>query len=155
MIEKKRGVAPFVRELVTPVADEQQITLWDVEFVREGAEMVLRITIDKKGGVGLDDCEKFHRAASDLLDEADPIEGSYRLEVSSPGIERTLTRPEHFEAMMGSDVEVKLYAPIDGVKMFLGKLAGADGESVTFEIDGESVTLAREKIARVKTVFAF
>lgn len=155
MSEKKRGVAPFVRELASPVADAQEITLWDVEFVREGAEMVLRITIDKAGGVGLDDCEKFHRAVSDLLDEADPIEGSYRLEVSSPGIERTLTRPEHFAAMKGSEVEVKLYAPIDGVKMFCGKLGEADADTVSFDVGGETVTLEREKIARVRTVFEF
>ena len=157
MEEKKRprGVAPFVRELVTPVAEEQGIVLWDVEFVREGAEMILRLTIDKDGGVGIDDCEKFHRAIDPLLDEADPIETAYRLEVSSPGIERAITRPEHFAAMKGSEVEVKLYAPIDGVKLFRGVLGEFDGTNVTFTVVGEDVTIERDKIAKIRTVFDF
>ena len=157
MEEKKRprGVAPFVRELVTPVAAEQNIMLWDVEFVREGAEMILRLTIDKEGGVGIDDCERFHRAIDPLLDEADPIETAYRLEVSSPGIERIITRPEHFAAMKGSEVEVKLYAPIDGVKLFRGILGEFDGTSVTFTVGGEEIVLEREKIAKIHTVFDF
>lgn len=157
MEEKKRprGVAPFVRELVTPTAEEQSLILWDVEYVREGAEMILRITIDKEGGVGIDDCERFHRAIDPLLDEADPIESSYRLEVSSPGIERTLARPEHFTAMIGSEVEVKLYAPIDGVKLFRGILHGYGDEGVTFKIGEDTLTLEREKLARVRTVYDF
>ena len=157
MEEKKRprGVAPFVRELVAPTADEQGILLWDVEFVREGAEMILRLTIDKTGGVGIDDCERFHRAIDPLLDETDPIETSYRLEVSSPGLERAITRPEHFAAMKGSEVEVKLYAPIDGVKLFRGILGDFDGTNVTFKVGDEDVVLEREKLARVRTVFEF
>lgn len=157
MEEKKRprGVAPFVRELVAPVAAEQGIMLWDVEFVREGAEMILRLTIDKEGGVGIDDCERFHRAIDPLLDEADPIETAYRLEVSSPGIERIITRPEHFAAMKGSEVEVKLYAPVDGVKLFRGILGEFDGACVSFTVGGEEITLEREKIAKIHTVFDF
>lgn len=153
--KKPRGVAPFVRGLVAPTAEEQGLILWDVEFVREGAEMILRLTIDKEGGVGIDDCERFHRAIDPLLDEADPIESAYRLEVSSPGIERTLTRPEHFAAMKGSEVEVKLYAPIDGVKLFRGILGEYDGTNITFTVGEEDITLEREKIARVRTVFDF
>lgn len=153
--KKPRGVAAVVRELVAPVADEQSLILWDVEFVREGADMVLRITIDKDGGVGIDDCERFHRAIDPMLDEADPIESSYRLEVSSPGIERALTRPEHFTAMRGSEVEVKLYAPIDGVKVFRAVLDSSDETSVTFVVGDEKLTLEREKLARVKTVYDF
>ena len=153
--KRPRGVAPFVRELVTPVAEEQGIWLWDVEFVREGAEMILRLTIDKEGGVGIDDCERFHRAIDPLLDDADPIETAYRLEVSSPGIERSITRPEHFTAMKGSEVEVKLYAPIDGVKLFRGILGEADEESVTFNVGGEDIVITKDKIAKVRTVFDF
>lgn len=157
MEERKRsgGVAPFVRELVSPVADEQGLVLWDVEFVKEGAEMILRITIDKESGVGIDDCERFHRAIDPLLDEADPIESSYRLEVSSPGIERTLTRPEHFHAMKGCEVEVKLYASLDGIKLFRGILKDFDGTSVTFTVGEEELVLGRDKLARVRTVYDF
>ena len=153
--KKPRGVAGVVRELCEPLIAEQSLILWDVEFVREGADMVLRITIDKDGGVGIDDCERFHRAIDPLLDEADPIESSYRLEVSSPGIERTLTRSEHFRAMQGSEVEVKLYAPIDGVKAFRAILASSDDDSVTFSVGDETLTLGRDKLARVKTVYDF
>jgi len=157
MEEKKRprGVAPFVRELVSPTADEQGLILWDVEYVREGAEMILRITIDKDGGVGIDDCERFHRAIDPLLDEADPIESAYRLEVSSPGIERTIARPEHFVAMLGREVEVKLYAPIDGLKLFRAVLDGYDDGVVTFRVGNDTLSLEREKLARVRTVYDF
>lgn len=152
---KPKGIAPLVRELVTPTADEQGLTLWDVEYVREGTEMILRLTIDKTGGVTIDDCEKFHRAIDPLLDEADPIENAYRLEVSSPGIERVLTRPEHFDAMAGSEVEVKLFAPIDGVKLFRATLGGLEDGSVVLTVGDETVKIEREKIARIHTVFDF
>ena len=152
---ERKSVALHVRELVAPTADELGLKLWDVEYVKEGADYVLRITIDSDEGITIDDCERFHRAIDPLLDEADPIESSYRLEVSSPGIERTLTRPEHFRAMQGSEVEVKLYAPIDGVKAFCAILASSDDDSVTFSVGDETLTLGRDKLARVKTVYDF
>ena len=155
MNKGSKNIASVVKELITPTADELGYYLWDVEFVKEGADKYLRITIDNEEGITIEDCEKFHRAIDPLLDEADPIETAYRLEVSSPGIERIITRPEHFAAMKGSEVEVKLYAPIDGVKLFRGILGEFDGTSVTFTVGGEEIVLEREKIAKIHTVFDF
>ena len=94
----RKNVVTTVRELVAPVADSMGYTLWDVEFVREGARRVLRITLDKPEGINIDDCEAFHRTIDPMLDEADPIDQSYYLEVSSPGIERELKYDFHFDA---------------------------------------------------------
>ena len=97
---ERKSVALHVRELVAPTADELGLKLWDVEYVKEGADYVLRITIDSDEGITIDDCERFHRAIDPVIDEDDPIENSYKLEVSSPGVERVLTRPEHFEEFL-------------------------------------------------------
>lgn len=82
---ERKSVALHVRELVAPTADELGLKLWDVEYVKEGADYVLRITIDSDEGITIDDCERFHRAIDPVIDEDDPIENSYKLEVSSPG----------------------------------------------------------------------
>ena len=160
---QKKNIAATVRELVQPVADEMGYLLWDVEYVKEGAEMVLRITIDSDAGIGIEDCERFHRTVDPMLDEADPIEGSYRLETTSPGVERTLTRPEHFARCMGEKVEVRLYAPLrleelrssplDGQKQFVGVLSAADGDTLTLTVGEETVTLPMDKCAKVQTIF--
>jgi ribosome maturation factor RimP len=152
---KKENVATVVERLLTPVVEEMGYRLWDVVFHKVGADPTLTITIDNDEGITIEDCERVHRAIDPLLDEADPIETAYRLEVSSPGIERAITRPEHYAAMKGSEVEVKLYAPIDGVKLFRGILGDFDGERVTFTVGGEDITLEREKLARVRTVYDF
>ncbi|MGN1096199.1 MAG: ribosome maturation factor RimP [Eubacteriales bacterium] len=93
---KNTGIAPLVEQLVTPKINELGFSVWDVEYVKEGAEWYLRITIDSENGVDLDACEKVHRAIEEIIDKADPIEDFYYLEVSSPGIERTLKKKEHF-----------------------------------------------------------
>lgn len=157
MERQKKNIAGVVRELIQPVADEMGYILWDVEYVKEGAEMILRITIDRDGdeGIGIDDCERLHRAIDPMLDEADPIENSYRLEVSSPGIERTLSRPEHFQRCLGEQVEVRLYAPLDGQKKIVGTLTGADENTITVAVGGNPVTLENQQWAKVTTVFAW
>ena len=118
---KNPSVAERVAELAEPLVEEFGYFLWDVEFVKEGGRRVLRITIDSEEGITIDDCEKVHRAIDPVLDEADPIEEAYYLEVSSPGIERELRTDMHIEACEGWDAEVRLYAPIDGAKSFRGK----------------------------------
>ena len=125
----------------------------DVEYVKEGADMILRITIDKPEGVDIEDCEKMARAIDPIIDEADPIEVSYKMEVSSPGIERSLTRPEHFTACMGEKIEVKLYAPIDGKKQIVGILTAADEKTVTVTVDEAETVLEKSAVAKVSTVF--
>ena len=151
-----KNIASAVREIVTPVADEMGFFIWDVEFVKEGADKYLRITLDNEEGININDCEAFHRAIDPLLDEADPISESYILEVSSPGIERELKYPEHIDACEGWDVEVKLYAPKNGTKQFRGVLLGYDEEgNIAIEIGGEKVLFKPEEVAKIATYFDF
>ena len=151
-----KNIASAVREIVTPVADEMGFFIWDVEFVKEGADKYLRVTLDNEEGININDCEAFHRAIDPLLDEADPISESYILEVSSPGIERELKYPEHIDACEGWDVEVKLYAPKNGTKQFRGVLLGYDEEgNIAIEIGGERVLFKPEEVAKIATYFDF
>ncbi len=153
MEKQKKNIAGTVRDLLEPIADELGYMLWDVEYVKEGAEMVLRITIDKEEGIDIEDCEKMHRAIDPVLDEADPIEVAYTLQVSSPGVERTISRPEHYECCMGEKVEAKLFAPLNGQKKLTGILASADEKTFTLDIEGEEVTLEKSACAKLSTVF--
>ena len=140
-------VTELVAKLALPVVEEAGCELWDVEYVREAGSWYLRVFIDKAGGVDILDCEKVSRALSDLLDEADPIEGSYTLEVSSAGAERPLKRPEDFARFMGSAVAVKLYQARDGRKEFAGTLAGYSGGDVTITVGGREMTFAKNEVA--------
>ena len=151
----KKNIAETVWDIAAPLADEFGYILWDVEYVREGADMILRITIDTDadGGITIDDCEKMHRAIDPLLDEADPIEDSYMLSVSSPGVERTLTKPFHFERMSGEDVMLKLYAAVDGAKSVRGTLVGLDGDDIVISVNGEEKRFPRKSVAKCETVF--
>ena len=150
------SVAQRVWEIAEPLADEIGIWIWDVEFVKEGADKHLRITIDNEEGITIEDCEKFHRAIDAPLDEADPIAEAYILEVSSPGIERELKYPEHIEACEGWDVEVKLYAPKDGSKAFRGVLIGYEEDgNIAIEIGGEKVSFKPDEVAKIATYYDF
>ena len=113
-------VTEIVAELAAPAVAAAGCELWDVEYVREAGVWYLRLYLDKEGGVDIIDCENVSRVVSDLLDEADPIEGSYTFEVSSAGAERALKRPSDFARFMGSPVTVKLYKAKDGRKAFAG-----------------------------------
>jgi ribosome maturation factor RimP len=151
-----KNIAATVREIIAPTADEMGYYLWDVEFVKEGADKHLRITIDNEEGINIEDCEKFHRAIDPILDEVDPISESYILEVSSPGIERELKYPEHIDACEGWDVEVKLYAPKNGTKQFRGVLVGYDADgNIVIENGGESIAFKPDEVAKISTYFDF
>ncbi len=151
-----KNIASEVREIVEPVAEQMGFFIWDVEFVKEGADKHLRITLDNEEGINIIDCENFHRAIDPILDEADPISESYILEVSSPGIERELKYPEHIDACEGWDVEVKLYAPKDGSKQFRGVLIGYDeNESIAVDVGGEKIVFKPEEIAKISTYYDF
>ncbi len=150
------GIVGTVKKIAEPLAEELGYFLWDVEYVKEGADMYLRITIDSEEGIQIEDCEKMHRAIDPLLDEADPIEGAYHLEVSSPGIERELKTDMHIEACEGWDVEVRLYAPIDGAKSYLGVLVGLDeAGAVVVECADGVRTFARSAVASLRTRYDF
>ena len=153
---KNTSVAQTVRALAEPVAESLGCWVWDVEFVKEGARKILRITIDSEEGITIDDCEKMHRAIDPILDEADPIEEQYYLEVSSPGIERELKTEEHVLACEGWDVEVRLYAPLNGSKTYRGVLLepGEDGE-IRIDSQGTLLSFPRSAVAKLMTYFEF
>jgi len=140
-------VTEIVAQLAAPAVAEAGCELWDVEYVREAGAWYLRLYLDKEGGVDIMDCEKVSRVVSDLLDEADPIEGSYTFEVSSAGAERALKRPSDFEKFMGSPVTVKLYKARDGRKEFAGVLAGYQDGDITVTVGRETITFPKADVA--------
>lgn len=152
----KKNIVGTVADIVAPVAEEMGIILWDVEYVKEGAKRILRITIDSEEGIDINICEKFHRTIDPLLDEADPIEDAYYLECTSPGIEREIKTDAHISMCLGEKVEIKLYAPKNGSKSFVGILSGLDEEGkVLVDISGERIAFERKEISKMHTVFDF
>ena len=151
-----KNVAGVVKELITPMADEMGYYLWDVEFVKEGADKYLRITIDNEEGITIEDCEKFHRAIDPILDEADPISEAYILEVSSPGLERELKYDRHFATAIGEKIELRFFAPVNGQKSVIGYLVEATAEKIVLENDNEEKSeYSRAQVAKASTVFDF
>ncbi len=151
MAKKKGGIADAVAQLALPIAEEYGVTLWDVRYEKEGATRFLRVILDKpEGYVGIDDCERVSRALSDRLDETDPIPDSYCLEVSSPGLERELRRPGHFQAYLGRQVTLRLIRPLDGRRDFEGVLSGYDGGRVTIDCDDGELIAEQGEYAFVK-----
>lgn len=149
---KKGGVAATVRALAEPYAEKLGLSVWDVRYVREGGGWFLRIFIDKPGGVSLSDCEALSRALDGPLDEEDPVPQTYCLEVSSPGVNRELTRAEHFRAFAGSRVRVGLIRPgEDGSRRVYGTLLGFSGGIVTVRTDsGEEFAIPLKSAASVR-----
>jgi ribosome maturation factor RimP len=146
-----QGVAAKTRYIAAPIAAAMGLRLWDVRFMKEGADWYLRLWIDKDGGVGLDDCEAFSRALDKPLDEADFVEQFYFLEVCSPGIARELTRDEHFAACLGSTVDVRLVRPLpDGRRMLSGTLTAFAGRELTLTQGEETHVFALKDTASVK-----
>ena len=143
-------VTDLVAQLAKPVVEEYGCELWDVEYVREGSDYFLRIYLDKEGGVDINDCEKISRAMDPILDEKDPIEGSYHFEVCSAGLERTLKRPSDFERFMGSNITVKLYRPRNGLKEIPCVLSGYDNGKVTVTAGKETITFEKSEVALVR-----
>ena len=153
---KKPNVAATVSALIEKTVEESGCRLWDVEYVKIGAEYHLIITIDNDEGITIEDCEHVHRAIDPILDAADPIETSYRLEVSSPGIERDLRTDAHVFASIGEVVEAKLFAPDeeDGVKSYLGVLTAYEDGILTLVLQNDSEKkLPRSAISRLRTVY--
>ena len=137
-------------QLAGDIIREEGCSLWDVEYVREAGTWYLRVFIDKEGGVGIDDCERISRRLDPLLDEEDPIPDSYVFEVGSAGAERELKRPSDFERFMGSEIELRLYQPVDGCKVFVGTLTGYENGGVTMTVGKNSMSFAKEQTALVK-----
>ena len=153
--KKKGNVSQRVWEMCGPLAQELGLSLWDVQFVKEGADWFLRVFIDKEGGVSIDDCVDMTHALSPVLDREDPIPQEYLLEVSSPGLERRLTRPEHFAAYVGRPVRARLIRPLEnGQRELCGILLRAEeGGQLEIQLDEEtSVTVEKKECSSVHSV---
>lgn len=148
-------ISDLVSALAAPIAVEQGCTLWDVEYVKEAGSWYLRIYIDKEGGISINDCEAVSRPLSDALDESDPIEGSYTLEVSSAGLDRVLKKPEHFERFLGSEVEVRLYRAREGKKEYVGTLTAYESGNVTLDTADGAVHFEKKDVAQVRLYVRF
>lgn len=149
----KENIARQVADLLRPTITGMGYSLWDVTYTKEGADWHLEITIDKPEGITIDDCEAVHRAVDPLLDEADPIEEAYHLDVSSPGIERELRTDEHIAASIGEVCEVKLFAPLDGSRTWKGTLAGYENGVLRLETPKGTKEIGRAAASKIKTVY--
>jgi len=149
--------AEEIRRIIDPILESMGLSLWDLEFQKHGPHWLLRIYIDREsGGVTLNDCETVSRDLGAALDVEDIIPHAYRLEVSSPGLDRTLTKPEHFVRFTGSMVKVKTYHPINGQKVFRGTLRGMDGGTVDVELEtGDILHIALSDIAKASLEVEF
>lgn len=143
------GIADKIIALIKDTVEEQNVSLWDVRFVKEGASYYLRVFIDKEGGINIDDCTAVSHAIDPVIDEADPIDKSYYLEVCSPGLEREISRPEHFEWAKGKEIRVKLYKALDGSKEIIGTLLEYDG-GIKLSAHDTEIYLDKKEFSTVK-----
>jgi ribosome maturation factor RimP len=152
---RKEEILDKIRALAAPLAEQEGLELVDVEFGGGGGRQILRLFIDKPGGVSLDDCTSVSRAVSTALDVEDPLEGSYDLEVSSPGLDRPLRTPEHFRKYAGEKVRVKTFGPVpecENRKTFVGILKGYENEKVVVDVDGKVFQVPRAQVSKAQLV---
>lgn len=142
-------------ELVQPLLDERNFTLWDVEYVKEGQDYFLRIYIDKPGGITIDDCVDVSRAMNEILDREDYISDPYTFEVSSPGLGRQIKNDRQMEKSIGEDVEIRTYKAIDKQKQFEGVLVKFDKDTVTIRIEEEERSFSRKDISTIRYALDF
>ena len=150
------NAAERVYDLIKETVEGCGVRLWDVRFLREGASWYLRVFIDKDEGISIDDCTEVSHAIDPIIDEADPIDEAYYLEVTSPGIEREIKTDAHISMCLGEQVELKLYAPKNGTKQFRGVLVGYDADgNIVIENGGESIAFKPDEVAKISTYFDF
>lgn len=153
MASKPKGgnTVNAVWEIAKPIADELGLDIWDIRFEKEGSSWYLRIFIDKADGVSIDDCVNMSHAIDKPLDDADPIEQSYCLEVSSPGIERDLKRDAHFEACIGKRIKLKLIRPLNDKREYNGILKSYDNSVIELRTDdGSGIMINKKEASYVK-----
>ncbi|GAB6117766.1 ribosome maturation factor RimP [Thermoanaerobacter brockii subsp. lactiethylicus] len=148
-------IEQIAKDLVMPILEKNNFELVDVEYKKEGSHWYLRVYIDKEGGITLDDCQLVSEYLSDRLDEVDPIEHSYILEVSSPGLDRPLKKPRDFERNIGKEIEISLYSPIDKRKKFEGELIEFTGDKIIILYNGERKEFDMKNVSLVKPVIKF
>jgi len=154
----KEDILIAAQALLQPVVEAQQVELYDLEYLTEHGRQVLRLYIEKEGGITLDDCERITRAVEPALDANDPIPGAYVLEVSSPGIERKLIKDSHYMKNIGNLVEVRLTKPVadqENRKKFRGVLTGLEKDTISISLEptGETLQLPREHLAYCRLVY--
>ncbi|MBE5866024.1 MAG: ribosome maturation factor RimP [Lachnospiraceae bacterium] len=154
-MSKRETYEARTEELLTPIAESNGVEIYDVEYVKEGSDFYLRAYIDKPDGVNIIDCENVSRALSDALDNADFIPDAYILEVSSPGLGRTLKKDKHLEKSIGQEVEIKLFKAIDKCKEFVGELVSFDADTITIVENGAERTFNRPEIALIRLTIDF
>jgi ribosome maturation factor RimP len=142
-----------VKAKIEPEMAARELEIIDIEFRREPIGMVLRVFVDHPQGVSVETCAEASQLISGILEKTDTIKSSYTLEVSSPGLERRLTKPSHYRRFLGRDVKVAAKRAVDGKKRFTGKLARADDTGFSIEIDGELVDFKYEQVTRANLVF--
>lgn len=152
----KKRIEDVITDLVQPIVEKHSFELVDVEFVKEAGNWYLRVYIDKPQGITIDDCQTVSEELSDEIDKTDPIEQSYFLEVSSPGLERPLKKDKDFQRFKGEQVEIKVYEPIEGKKVFEGELLGLkDGIISIRTADGNVAEFPQDKTALVRRMIKF
>lgn len=144
-----------LEKIALDVCQRRGVYIYETEYKKEGSEYFLRLFIDKEGGVTIEDCENVSREISPLLDNLTFIKEAYIFEVSSPGIDRVLSRDWHFEKVMGEEIEIKLFAPLDGKKDYSGILKGYNDGIITIETDGKEIQIEKQKAASVRLAFNF
>jgi len=149
----EKNISERVRVFAQPVIEELGLELWDITFEKVGDHYSLVIYIDHENGIKIEDCEAVSRAIDPLLDEYDPIPQSYTFSVSSAGLERTLTQPEHFEKFIGSMVAVSLYRAENGAKKFEGTLGARCSEYIEIDADGQTLRFDNANVASVRLVY--
>ena len=155
-MSKRETYEKKTEELITPLIDAEGFELVDVEYVKEGADWYLRVYIDKDGGITVNDCEKISRAFNEILDREDYIDDAYIFEVSSPGLLRPLKKDKDYQRNLGKLLEVKLFAPLNGVKEFEAELKSYDKDSATLVMDDDiEVTVKRSEISLIRPAIEF
>ncbi len=154
-MSKRETIENKTEALVTPIAEKVGVSVYDVEYVKEAGEYYLRVYIDKPEGVNINECVDVSHVLSDELDKDDFIEDAYTLEVSSPGLGRTLKKDRHFANSIGQEVELKLYKPVNGTKEFAGILKEFDSDSVTVTINDQDEKFLRKEISVIKLALDF
>jgi ribosome maturation factor RimP len=154
-----KKVTEIVEELAKPIVEELQLELVDVEYVKEGKDWFLRVFIDSEAGIDIEECGLVSERLSEALDKADPIPHLYFLDVSSPGAERPLKKEQDFHKAIGKQVNIKTYEPLDGEKVFEGKLLAYDGASITLLITiktrKKEIIIPMEKVASARLAVTF
>ncbi|MFI3214712.1 MAG: ribosome maturation factor RimP [Eubacteriales bacterium] len=154
-MSKRETYEARTEALLQPIVEANQVEVYDVEYVKEGSDWYLRVYLDKPEGVNIIDCENVSRALSAQMDVEDFITDAYILEVSSPGLGRTLKKAKHFEKSMGEEVEIRTYKPIEKCKEFVGILKAYEDGNVTIETEEKEMVFAKSDIALVRLTFDF